>query len=72
MQMPEGVGGVLVDSVQECAEAMLRLLNDRELSEQLGRSGRERVREHFLLPRLLAEELALLASLHSDGPVTAG
>ncbi len=72
MQMPEGVGGVLVDSVQECAEAMLRLLNDRELSEQLGRSGRERVREHFLLPRLLLEELALLASLHSDGPVTAG
>ena len=30
------------------------------------------MREHFLLPRLLLEELALLASLHSDGPVTAG
>ena len=72
MQMPEGVGGLLVDSVQECADAMLALLNDRELAEQLGRSGRERVREHFLLPRLLLEELALLASLHSDGPVTAG
>ena len=72
MQMPEGVGGLLVDSVQECAEAMLALLNDRELAERLGRSGRERVREHFLLPRLLLEELALLASLHSDGPVTAG
>jgi trehalose synthase len=65
MQMPEGVGGLLVDSVEECAAAMLKLLNDRELSEQLGRSGRAHVREHFLLPRLLLEELRLLASLSS-------
>jgi trehalose synthase len=63
MQMPEGVGGLLVDSVEECATAMLRLLNDRELAEQRGRSGREHVRQHFLLPRLLMEELRLLATL---------
>jgi trehalose synthase len=66
MQMPEGVGGLLVDSVEECASAMLKLLSDRDLSEQLGESGRVHVREHFLLPRLLMEELTLLASL--DGP----
>ncbi len=69
LQMPEGVGGVLVDSTQECAEAMLKLLNDRELAGQLGQSGRERVREHFLLPRLLMEELHLLATLDSGGPI---
>jgi trehalose synthase len=63
MQMPEGVGGLLVDSVEECASAMLELLNDRALAEQLGESGREHVREHFLLPRLLMEELALLRTL---------
>ena len=63
MQMPAGVGGVLVDSVEECAAGMLRLLNDRELAKQLGQSGREHVREHFLLPRLLMEELQLLAAL---------
>ncbi len=63
MQMPEGVGGRLVDSVEECAAAMLELLNDRRLAEQLGQSGRDRVREHFLLPRLLMQELELLASL---------
>jgi trehalose synthase len=67
LQMPEGVGGMLVGSVEECATAMLRLLNDRELAEQLGQSGRERVREHFLLPRLLMEELRLLATLGSHG-----
>lgn len=63
LQMPEGVGGVLVDSVEECAEALVGLLRDRELADALGRSGRERVREHFLLPRLLLDELQLLASL---------
>jgi trehalose synthase len=68
MQMPEGVGGVLVDSVQECATAMLELLRDRELARTLGRGGREHVREHFLLPRLLLQELELLASLGADVP----
>lgn len=63
LQMPDGVGGVLVDSVEECATAMLKLLNDRELAEQLGQRGREHVREHFLLPRLLMEELRLLSTL---------
>ena len=32
IQMPEGVGGLLVDSVEECAAAMLRLLRDRVLA----------------------------------------
>ena len=63
LQMPDGVGGRMVDSVEECAAAMLELLNDRELAEQLGRSGREHVREHFLLPRLLMEELRCCARL---------
>jgi trehalose synthase len=63
LQMPDGVGGLLVDSVEECAAAMLRLLGDRELAEQLGESGREHVRERFLLPRLLLDELKLLREL---------
>jgi trehalose synthase len=67
MQMPQGVGGLLVDSVEDCAAAMLKLLNDRDLAEQLGQSGLEHVRQHFLLPRLLMEELRLLATLDSGG-----
>lgn len=65
IQMPDGVGGMLVDSVEECATAMLELLTDRERAQELGQAGREHVRERFLLPRLLLDELALLASLHS-------
>jgi trehalose synthase len=63
LQMPKGIGGVLVSSTEECAQAMLKLLGDSELRDQLGRSGHERVREHFLLPRLLMEELRLLSTL---------
>ncbi len=68
MQMPEGVGGVLVGSVEECAGAMLELLRDGELRDRLGLAGHEHVREHFLLPRLLMEELRLLATLNLDPP----
>jgi len=63
MQMPEGVGGRLVQSTEECARAMLELLTDRDLAAALGESGHRRVREHFLLPRLLRDELRLLLSL---------
>jgi trehalose synthase len=63
LQMPEGIGGLLVDSVEQCAEAMLRLLGDRALARELGHAGHEHVREHFLLPRLLADELRLLGEL---------
>ncbi len=68
MQMPEGIGGLLVNSVEECAAAMLGLLRDRELADQLGQSGRAHVREHFLLPRLLMEELRLLSTLGPAAP----
>jgi trehalose synthase len=63
LQMPEGTGGFLVDSVDDCARRILELLADSAAAAELGRSGRERVREHYLLPRLLADELRLLASL---------
>ena len=63
LQMPAGVGGRLVHSTEECATAMLELLQNQQLAVDLGRQGRERVREHFLLPRLLMEELQLLSTL---------
>jgi trehalose synthase len=63
LQMPEGTGGILVDTVEECARALLTLLRDRELAGELGRRGQEHVRHNYLLPRLLMEELRLLASL---------
>ncbi|HET9014052.1 MAG TPA: glycosyltransferase [Thermomicrobiaceae bacterium] len=63
MQMPEGVGGYLVDTAEECVERTVELLRDRAAAARLGEAGRRHVREHFLITRLLADELRLLGSL---------
>ncbi|GIU94195.1 MAG: trehalose synthase [Gaiellaceae bacterium] len=68
LQLADGVGGALVDSVEECARAMVALLRDPGRAAELGRSGRERVREHFLLPRLLLDELTLMSDLVAGVP----
>ena len=67
LQMPEGIGGHLVDpdDVEACAAAIIGLLEDPYEGARLGAVGRERVREHFLLPRLLLDELTLLSELTS-------
>jgi len=66
MQMPQDTGGLLVSSTEECARALLALLGDRERARSLGLSGHEHVRSHYLLPRLLAEELRLYRSLQGE------
>jgi trehalose synthase len=63
LQMGDDAGGYLVDSVEECAERVLHLFRNPDEGRELGARGRERVREHFLLPRLIADELHLYASL---------
>jgi trehalose synthase len=63
MQMPKGVGGYLIEDVDECVQRTVELLRDPRLATQLGAAGRDHVREHFLVTRLLADELRLLASL---------
>jgi len=72
LQMADGVGGVLVDGVEACAAALVELAQDADRARELARAGRERVREHFLLPRLLLNELALLADLAASRPAAPG
>jgi trehalose synthase len=64
MQMPDGAGGFLVDARDEqlFADRVITLLRDRELARSLAARGREVTRERFLITRLVADELALLAS----------
>jgi len=59
LQLQDGKGGFLIETTQQCAQRTLQLLRDPELRRQLGESGRELVRERFLLPRLIADELRL-------------
>jgi trehalose synthase len=63
LQMADGTGGILVDGVEECARAMVTLLADEPRARALGESGRERVRRHFLIPRLVLDELSLMRRL---------
>jgi trehalose synthase len=62
LQIENGVSGFLVESAQETAECSLRILNDPELGKRLGRAGKEYVRTHFLMPRLLRDWLRIFSS----------
>jgi trehalose synthase len=63
LQVEDGVTGCRVDSVEACAAAIVDLLHDRRRARQLARTARERVRERFLLPRLLRDHLRLYTDL---------
>ena len=63
LQVSDGVGGFLVNSIEECAERVDFLLENETERVALGATGRERVRTHFLMPRLLRDELRLIHNL---------
>jgi trehalose synthase len=56
LQMADGDGGIL-------------LLNEPRRAKELAERGRERVREQFLLPRLLLNELRLMKELAEGYPI---
>jgi len=60
LQMGDGVGGILINNLEECTDAVRRLLLDPNYGRQLAAAGKERVRQDFLLPRLLLDELRLM------------
>jgi trehalose synthase len=63
MQVPEAYQAYLVDSVEDCAARVLDLLDDATTREAFGRAGRDKVRQEFLLPRLIRDELRLIKDL---------
>jgi trehalose synthase len=62
-QIQDGETGWLVDSVEECAAACKEILADPVAAAARGRRGKEYVRQHFLMPRLLRDWLALFNRL---------
>jgi trehalose synthase len=63
LQIEHGRTGYLVDSVEECAERTLELLENPELARSMGEAGRILVRENFLTTRELSDWLKLFADL---------
>jgi len=69
LQMADGAGGMLIDTVEECASAVGGLLRDPGRAAELAHRGRERVRQNFLAPRLLLNELQLMKELAEGRPL---
>lgn len=70
LQISDGVGGYLVNSVEECVNKVDYLLTHEEERMALGEAGREHVRLNFLLPRLLRDEMKLVRGLLSGTTVS--
>lgn len=60
MQFPPAYEHYLVDSVAGCAHAVADLLEHPGVRADFGREGREHMRQHFLLPHLVCNELSLI------------
>ena len=68
MQYPPGHERYLVDTTGECASRMVELLRDPEASRAFGAAAKERIRSHFLLPRMLRDELRLFRDVLAGKP----
>jgi trehalose synthase len=62
-QIQDGETGFLVDSVEECAQALNTILQEPQQARAMALQGKEYVRRHFLSPRLLRDWLALFNRL---------
>lgn len=63
LQMANGVGGFLVENTRDCVSRVKYLLDNPEEAREMALHGHDRVREHFLIPRYLADTLRLLKSM---------
>ena len=68
LQMADGVGGALVQTVEQCATEIAALLKDPQRARELAEQGRRRIRDHFLTPRLVLNELCLMSALVEGVP----
>ena len=61
LQVRDGIDGYLTDSPEQTAERLVELVGDPGLAIEMGKAGREHVREGFLVTRMLEDHLRLLA-----------
>jgi trehalose synthase len=63
LQMTGGLGEYLITSVEECAQKVAYLLKHPKVGQELSKEGKEHIKNNFLMPRLLRDELSLIKSL---------
>ncbi len=60
MQMSGGLRDYLVTTLEEAADRVVFLLNNKDVAVALGHEGKENVKRNFLMPRLVRDELSLV------------
>ena len=68
LQIVDGESGYLVDDARQAGERMAQLLADDELCAEIGRNAKARVRQRFLIPRLLNDYLRAAQQARSASP----
>jgi trehalose synthase len=63
LQIEDGVSGYLVDTVEEGADRILRLLTEPTERTRMGKAGKEQVRDRFLTLREVEDYLRMLTAL---------
>lgn len=64
-QIDDGVDGFLVSSIEEAAERVVRLLKDEKLRRSMGDKAKKKVKDKFLLLRLLEQYLDLFGDFET-------
>ncbi len=60
-QIIDGQNGYIADDTETCAKYTLKLIQDRELWQKLGKRAHERVKDNYLLPMMILQYLGALA-----------
>ncbi len=68
-QICDGENGFLVDSVDQAADRIVQILQDRDLRQRLGARARETVRENFLMSRLVEDWIDLMSEVRAGEEV---
>jgi len=63
LQIIYGKTGYLVNTVQECANRVVHLLQHAKVAAQMGQAGREHVGQNFLVTRYIRDYLKILSRL---------
>ena len=70
-QIDDGIDGFLVDGIEETSQRIVQLVQDESLRKRLGAQARTKVREKFLMTRLMEEWLDLINSFDATFPLRA-
>ncbi len=64
LQIKNGKNGILVSSPEEAGRAIARLLKNKKLRDKLGKAAQKSVKQKFLFPRFLLDNLKIYQLLY--------